>query len=289
MRTSADQLQKWGASSEFGPYRIQVDGLPYFIDVFKDFLEKNNLSVAQFAHLYGELAKNDGMPYTRGRIYQMIRDNSFPTDPKRRWILAKMLSIPPILLGLNSLDDLLIQAREKEQPGMDQKAVISGPRSSKQIFSIEEYHQALDGYWKLHKASTSQAAVSDIHRRIRGLEREVLYGDQQTKEQSVPLLCGYHMLLANMQTDREQYDLAITHLNKAYTVAKEKNLDRFLTTILLRRGWIMMARGETRALRRDLAAAQADFSLASCDYQAALEFGQDPIRASRESLPYRWD
>src|SRR5258707_5764917 len=273
MATNTDQLQKWGANSEFGPYRVQEDGLPYFSDVFRDFLEQKNLSVAQFALLYGELTKNNSTPYTRSRIYQMIRDNSFPTDPKRRWILAKLLSIPPVLLGLNSLDDLLIQ-EQKEEAEIAQKVAISRARGSKQLFSAEEYHRDLNAYWKLQGASTLQSVASDIYRNLRNLEREVLYGNQWTKEQSVPLLCGYHMLLADMKTDREQFDLAIAHLNKAYAVAKEKNLDRLVTTTLLRRGWAIMARGEKYARRHDCEAAQEDFSLASGDYQAALDLSR---------------
>ena len=33
----------------------------------------------------------------------MIQDNAFPTEPGRRWVLAKLLHIPPLLLGVASL------------------------------------------------------------------------------------------------------------------------------------------------------------------------------------------
>ncbi|HEY0752586.1 MAG TPA: hypothetical protein VGD98_01290 [Ktedonobacteraceae bacterium] len=77
-----------------------------------------------------------------------------------------------------------------------------------------------------------------------------------------------------MQTDREQYDFALAHLNKAYVVAKEKNQKRLLTSILLRRGWTIMARGAKWARQHNFETAQSDFSLASSDYQAALDFGR---------------
>src|SRR6266540_7163086 len=103
----------WGEHGEYGPYGVQADGLPCFSDLVWDFLARNSLSVEDFAEVYGKLAKRNGEPYTKSRLYQMLRENAFPTDPKRRWILAKLLHIPPFLLGLKSLDDLLPKPEEE--------------------------------------------------------------------------------------------------------------------------------------------------------------------------------
>jgi len=271
--TNTVALERWGENGEYGPYRVQKDGLPYFSDVFRDYLAQSKLSIVQFAMLYGELAKDDRTSYTKGRIYQMIRNNSFPTDPGRRWILAKLLSIPPLLLGVQSLDELLRQEEATKKTGLAQAGVTQSVKETRS-FHLEEYRQVLGEYWHQYRTNTLYEVISDIHRRIRALERKVLYGEQQVKEQSIPLLCGYHMLLSNIDTDREHYDTAITHLNQAYTLAKEKGLSRLQTTILLRRGWACKERGEKLARLHNFEAAQRDFVCAVSDYQAALDIAK---------------
>jgi len=200
----------------------------------------------------------------------MIRNNTFPTDPGRRWILAKLLGIPPFLLGLQSLDDLLAQQEAGRKMKRPQKAGASQAMAGTRQFSLEEYRRALGNYWQQHRTDTLLGEISDIHRRIRVLEKKALYGEQQVKEQCIPLLCGYHMLLANFNTDREHYDAAILHLNEAYALAKEKRLSRLQATILLRRGWACKERGEKFARLPDFEVAQRDFACAATDYQAAL-------------------
>lgn len=274
MDTSTVEMEWWGENGEYGPYRVQENGLPYFSDVFKDFLAQSKLDVIQFAGLYGELVKNDGTSYTKGRIYQMIRNNTFPTDPGRRWILAKLLGIPPLLLGLQSLDELLTQQEANRKVKLPQKTGVSQAIAGMRQFSLEEYRCALGNYWQRHRTDTLLGEISDIHRRIHVLERKALYGEQRVKEQSIPLLCGYHMLLANFDADREHYDAAIIHLNEAYVLAKEKHLSRLQATILLRRGWACKERGEKFARLPDFEAAQRDFTCAATDYQAALNISK---------------
>src|SRR5689334_13922695 len=76
-----------------------------FAHLVLSFLQIMGWSVEQFGILYGKAVKNQ--PYTKERIYQMIRNNSFPEDSTRRWIIAKILHIPPAYFGVSRLDELL--------------------------------------------------------------------------------------------------------------------------------------------------------------------------------------
>jgi hypothetical protein len=59
---------------EYGPYDVQNDDLPHFGQVVYDFVKKNHWTIELFGVLYGKAVKNK--PYTKMRIYQMIRENS---------------------------------------------------------------------------------------------------------------------------------------------------------------------------------------------------------------------
>jgi len=82
----------FGDDGEYGPYGVQEDGLPNFGQVVYDSIGRIEWTVEQFGVLYGKIVKNK--PCTKMRIYQMIQVNSFPIDRKRRYVIAKLLSIP---------------------------------------------------------------------------------------------------------------------------------------------------------------------------------------------------
>jgi hypothetical protein len=93
--------------SDYGPYRIDEQGMPLLSDVVWDMLEQQEISAEQFGKLFGKITRKNGQPYTKSRIYQMLRHNSFPDDQTRRWVIAKLLQIPPVLMGVSTLDELL--------------------------------------------------------------------------------------------------------------------------------------------------------------------------------------
>src|SRR5579883_2670363 len=99
-------------------------------------------------------AKNGGTSYTKGRIYQLIRNNTFPTDPGRRWILAKLLGIPPFLLGLQSLDELLTQQEASRKMKRPQKAGAAQAMACMRVVALKEYRPAFGNYWQHHRKNT---------------------------------------------------------------------------------------------------------------------------------------
>jgi hypothetical protein len=88
----------------YGECRTDEDGIPLLSDVVRDFLEKRHVSAEDFGKQFGRLTRRNQQPYTKSRIYQMLRDNSFPKEQSRRWVLAKLLQIPPVLMGVTSLE-----------------------------------------------------------------------------------------------------------------------------------------------------------------------------------------
>ncbi len=247
----------------YGPYRIDEQGIPLLSDVVWDMLEKRAISAEEFGKRFGKLTRRNKQPYTKSRIYQMLRDNSFPDDKTRRWVLAKLLQIPPILLGVKSLDDLLDITEPTIKPQVSTSSLPS--------FDLTEYRITLSSYWKRHRFLLSVDLETDVSSRIAVLEQRYLYGPQEMKRSIATLLCGYHMLSANIATDQRDFDSAIEHLNKAYVVAKERRLTKLEGACLLRRGWALKERGEEKGMEQDYDGALLDFTHAANDFMLAFK------------------
>jgi hypothetical protein len=81
----------------------------------------------------------------------MEKKNMVPIDEKRRWILARLLNIPPLLFGLEPLESAMSDLFKWEK------------------VDVQEYRLTLENYnrgW--HTGSVFQA-VNDIKKRISNL------------------------------------------------------------------------------------------------------------------------
>ena len=210
----------------------------------------------------------------------MLQDNSFPDEKSRRWVIAKLLSIPPAFMGVESLDDLL---RSYEQT----KIVAPTPKLNPSYpFDHEEYRIALKDFWEHHHRDAGSINHAEIALRTSVLEHELLYEekDRDQKKKIAALLCGHHMLCSTIATDQQDFDTAIVHLNYAYTVAKERRFIQLQGGILLRRGWVLNERGEAYALHNQLDLAQADFQRAKKDFDIGLTLSKKLPASMQGSL-----
>lgn len=250
----------------YGPYRVDKDGVPLFNDVVRDFLSKCNISAEDFGKRLGRLTRQQ--PYSKGRISQMLKDNSFPDEQSRRWVIAKLLQIPPALMGVETLDDLLVPIK---QPAKSKTPLIQTSHTIPQAFDIKEYQHSLKNYWLINYTNIARLILKEIDQRIAVLEQKTLYGEWKCKERVsiIGLLCGYHMVFASIARDQECYDPAISHLNKAYQLAKNYKLVDTQAAILCRRGEVYNEQGYGCENALDLDSARRYFSLAKHDFLVA--------------------
>jgi hypothetical protein len=141
-------------------------------------------------------------------------------------------------------------------------------------FDSTEFRRTLAAYWKRHRFFSNVDLQADVATRIAALEQHSLYGPQQAKRSVVALLCGYHMLSAQIAIDQCDFDKAIDHLNKAYMVAKERELLKLKAACLLWRGWTLKERGEVKAMQQDVEGALVDFAHATNDFLLACKQAQ---------------
>jgi tetratricopeptide (TPR) repeat protein len=256
---------------------VDAAGVLLLSDVVWDTLARRNISAEEFGRRFGMLTRSSQKPYTKSRIYQMLRENAFPEEPARRWVLATLLQIPPVLVGVTSLDELLeLQREQKPMTGAVQH------NAAPPAFDAQEYRATLLASWKHHRLHMyGDGEVAD---RIGILEQAYLYGPVDAKRQVAALLCGYHLLASNLATDLRDFDDAIRHLNNAYAVAKERKLVQLEGACVLRRGWAMQERGEEQAERGNLAAAREDFTFAARDFHLGLSLATKLTPALHGSL-----
>src|SRR6266702_6720495 len=93
-------------------FDIQEDGWPNAGQVMRFFRERSGMTAKAFGKLYGHAIKKDGKPICERWILEMELENKVPSDITRRRVIASLLHIPPTLLGLASLSDVI----QKEQP-----------------------------------------------------------------------------------------------------------------------------------------------------------------------------
>lgn len=168
----------------------------------------------------------------------MIQNKSFPDDPKRRWVIAKLLQIPPALLGVKALDDLLpdLQVQAVQEP---QK--VTPVNKSVTNMDLKAYRQALKDLSNLNHAGTAVTAWNNILQNITNLEHMTLYNESDKKQRIylISLLCGYHMLVSYIARDQQWYDVAIAHCNQAYGLARNEQLPDMQAAILQQRGCVL--------------------------------------------------
>ena len=138
-----------------------------FAQIVLSFLQVMGWNVEQFGILYGKAVKNQ--PYTKERIYQMIRNNSFPEDSTRRWIIAKILQIPPAYFGVSRLDELLPLSPSPKETKPSRTAL------RKHDLDLEEFHWALQSIEERYTTNTAIDCLSEIRARIHYLHDEALY------------------------------------------------------------------------------------------------------------------
>ncbi len=170
--------------------------------------------------LYGNAVR--GRPVTEGAIHT-LEEGTIPKNIKRRWVLARMYNLTPVMLGLP-----VLQKTIKKIPYM--------PSRKTQPVSVEEYQDTLLSYWKLGYSGTAEAALKDLGYRINCLHDNVLYTNSIQKEQMKQLLCGYHMRRAEVARELSYNASALDHLNKAVILAREEKYSALEATALYRRG-----------------------------------------------------
>jgi tetratricopeptide (TPR) repeat protein len=189
----------------------------------------------------------------------MENQNRVPADEKRRWILARLLDIPPLLLGLNTMQE--VNSTQKETTLFDMLQA--------EKVDVVEYQTTLQIYNNSWLSGKLHTLTSDVKYRILNLQNDLPGKRGKEKKQMLQLLCKYYMLLASIAGQQQDFDQSIALLSRTITIAELNKLYDIWAMSLRYRGIAYLDRGELTAGMVDFTAAKQDFDAAIRDFDVA--------------------
>ena len=161
-----------------------------------------------------------------------IENKDIGMDFERRQFLSKLFNIPPILLGVITIEQI---NKILEEKGIHLTALLTPPSPNepfrqgvvsnavstghKLVVDVQEYRAQLVSYWTTEYNNSAYGVMTDGLLRTSTLYQELPHVSLKERRQLHELLCGYHQFTAHLLRDKQMYDDAIIHANKAYHLA----------------------------------------------------------------------
>jgi tetratricopeptide (TPR) repeat protein len=221
----------------YGPFDADEDGYPNAGQVVRHYRLLKQWSTAELGEALGKTAR---------WVQAMEHDNMVPEAISRRRALATILGIPPVLLGLASLDGFTRIAESLQGVSQTTKA------AKVDTATIEQYNGFLQLYWELDYTSTAQESMEDIAHWTRHLRTLAAQANDHQRRSIMELLCRYHQLATWIARDRRDYAVAFAHANRAVELAKSTGNAELVAASLFRRGRTALEQGTVSVAVRDL-------------------------------------
>lgn len=165
----------------------------------------------------------------------MEKQNSVPTDITRRRIIARLLGIPPALLGLASLKELVFLP--------ERKTPLIHVELHKVLIDIPLYQKHIHVALHLHRTSHAQSLLNDINSDIQDLESVFGQAQGDLFYQVGELLVSNGLLAAKIVKDQGQFALAYAYANDAVRIAKRLEDDELEASTRYMRGCVKLEWG----------------------------------------------
>lgn len=199
----------WGEQGEYGPFTRQDDGWPNAGEVIRHYRRKRAMSAEELARHYGEAIH---FSITARWILKMEQQNKVPADISRRRVLATLLEIPPLLLGLASLETVTPQPPHLEPQAPHVLTFAS--------FDLDWYRKEARVFWQLHYAQAAHETLGDILTYLQTLSDLHQTARGAMHDHLSELMNSYYRLAATIQRDRGHFAQAYRCANEGVRLAK---------------------------------------------------------------------
>ncbi len=161
-----------------------------------------------------ELAQRLGI--TEVMVNIMENQNKGLDSLERRRTLATILRIPPVLLGLGSLD-LIVEIAAGQGTSLKQ---TTAKRSKIGRDTIKLYQDTFSVYGNLYAEGLTYASVNDIDQWIKRIERDVEHINTEDKNVLLRVLWDYEILCAKIYgSDLQNWNKTFEHVDNAREIA----------------------------------------------------------------------
>ncbi|MBA2287886.1 MAG: hypothetical protein H0W02_20625 [Ktedonobacteraceae bacterium] len=212
----------WYVYGQFGPGE---HNLPCLGEVVAYYLAFSGLSKE-------ELARD--LNWTE-RYIEMIKSSRNKDMPKllpRRILLAKVLHIPPILLGLSSI------TLAEWSDGTPSAGTAPGVETIASTETMQFYEKMLAVGWELYYTSSVQKAAESVDMSFRMLSTEFAYAMGVKKDQFDAMRCRFYQLFSLIERDRMNNEKSLEYENEAVVIAFRLKNAELIASALLRRARI---------------------------------------------------
>lgn len=226
----------WGEKGEYGPFTAQDNGWPNAGEVIRHYRRKLKMSAEELARQYGEAI---GEQVTARWILKMEQQNKVPTNITRRQALTKILHVPPVLLGIASLEQVLPKQNAPEITPTKAPAVLK----QRIAVDISMYEREIRTFWLLNETSHAHNVMSDVLAAIQELEALERQSSGELLRHTRELLYSYYRLVSRVHRDLLELPTAYRYANQAVRVTKVLGRGDLIATSLFVRGFIRLIWG----------------------------------------------
>ncbi len=228
----------WGEGGQYGPFTMQQDGWPNAGEVVRHYRKHDNLSASEVAERYTQAT---GKPVETTWILDMESKNKVPTDIIRRRALADMLTIPPVLLGLASREQVALPPQEPAQSTSATPSALTHAAVAEA--EVRRYEQNVRLWWLVHQTGSAHTIWAEVIMAVQQVERLRQQVRGSLLERTQSLLYQYSRLAAEVHRDQGHYRQAYDAASQAITIAKELGKREWVAPALYARSHICLVWG----------------------------------------------
>ena len=174
----------------------------------------------------------------RSQMFGIEQNPELPKVVSRRELLASALNIPPVLMGLASVETVM------SQPVIKASTLPST--------TSQAYESVLELAWTAYYSSSAQQAAGTVSHFLTLLENERGTASGVARDQLGALLCRFYQLSGVAARDRLDFYMAISQGSQALDIAIALRNAELITSSLFRRARTYIEMGRAEMAVRDL-------------------------------------
>jgi transcriptional regulator with XRE-family HTH domain len=208
-----------------------------------------------------DLAK--ALQITEHHVYEIESGSSMPESIERRTILAKLLKIPPALMGLS------IIVSTDQGTSLNDESEITGIIRVIDAQRMAAYEDLLFMSWELYYMGNLQFATRNIDQWIRVLSHAAKEARGIERDQVLALLCRFNQLSCTAARDRKDTGQAYHEGKKAIDIALHLENAELIASAYYRRMRVYLQ--------------EEEYDKAAQDVEVALHYVdvvRDPLKAT---------
>src|SRR2546430_3787709 len=169
-----------------------------------------------------------------------IENKDTEIDNERRQTLCALLGIPPLLLGVTTVEQIMEIATKQRS------TAASAEIATKKSVDAERHQAFLDHAQELHQHATAVQLIDIARFNSDELYRQVLHINSLEQRKVYALLYDYHIFLSCELREIRQFNVALAHLDNAMDLADYLNDDSLSTVCQIHQMRIFEVMGRAR-------------------------------------------